>query len=230
MDRQGYELRDGEDREDTNGLHDEARERGSRFDIFPLVLSESRSFVYNKIIHELIAHETVFTDYNKACSDRCMECSDCARAIRAVTNALIHPDAMVWEVWSTGDTVDLTGILYITDVVVGCDAKAHYAFFDNDLWGKTDVIKSVIDWLFEDHPEWVALSRLTIEIPDFAFALAAHATRKLGFGGDNEYTTRKKSGKKSRTIPVEGVKRNALLWRDMYRDVLVLGLLNQRIN
>ncbi|KKK62441.1 hypothetical protein LCGC14_3004310, partial [marine sediment metagenome] len=25
-------------------------------------------------------------------------------------------------------------------------------------------------------------------------------------------------------------KRNALLWRDMYRDVLVLGLLNQRIN
>jgi hypothetical protein len=136
---------------------------------------------------------------------------------------------MVWEVWSTGESVDLVGILYITDVVVGCDAKAHYAFFDNDLWGKTDLIQSIIDWLFEDHPEWVALSRLTIEIPDFAFALAAHASKKLGFGGDNEYTARKKNGKKSRTIPVEGVKRKSLLWRDMHRDVLVLGLLNERV-
>ncbi|KKM07364.1 hypothetical protein LCGC14_1734690, partial [marine sediment metagenome] len=126
MDRQGHELRDGEDRNGSNGVHDEARgarfeprQHGSRFDIFPLVLADSRSFVYDKIIYELVAHETLFTDYNRACENRCMECKTCARAIRAVTNALIHPDAMVWEVWSMGDIVDLAGILYITDVVVG---------------------------------------------------------------------------------------------------------------
>jgi hypothetical protein len=203
MDRQGDELRNGEDHNGSEGL---PQREGVRFDIFPLVLAESRAYVYNKIITELVKHETLFTDYNKACEDRCMECATCARACRAVTNALIHPDAMVWEVWSTGKSVDLVGILYITDVVVGCD-----------------------DWLFEDHPEWVALSRLTIEIPDFAFALAAHASKKLGFGGDNEYTARKKNGKKSRTIPVEGVKRKSLLWRDTHRDVLVLGLLNERV-
>jgi hypothetical protein len=194
-----------------------------RFEVFPHV---PRGTVMAHIVDRLAQHETVFSDYNSMCDEKCYSCPRCQRALTTIAYTLTKPNTIVWEVWDP-DSVDLAGILYVTDVNLGCDAKAHYAFFDNDLWGKTSVVESVIDWLFHDHEGWPALNRLTIEIPDFAFALAAHASRKLGFGGDTTYQARKKNGKVSRTIPVEGVKRKALRWRNTDRDVLVLGRLNE---
>lgn len=82
----------------------------------------------------------------------------------------------------------------------------------------------MIAWAFEDHPEnnWRALQRITIEVPDFAFALARHASRKLGFGGPFEW----KLPKGGPVMQVEGVKPKSVLWRGERRDLLLLGLPN----
>ena len=132
---------------------------------------------------------------------------------------LANPYSRSWEVW--GSESNPVGLLYITNVIPGGDALAHYFFFDGDLRGKTALIEEMIGWVFADHPEdnWIALRRLTIEVPTYAFALARHASRYLSFGGAYTYA------QKGVHISVEGVRRNALLWRGAPRDILILGRL-----
>jgi hypothetical protein len=99
---------------------------------------------------------------------------------------------------------------------------AHYVFFDGDLRSKTKLLQRVLDWVFVDHPEvgWTGLQRLTLTIPDYAYALARHAQRYLGFSGPFTYKT---GGK---TIKVEGVKRHAINWRGEPRDLIIMGKTN----
>jgi hypothetical protein len=139
-----------------------------------------------------------------------------------VAKTLTAPDSIAWEVWDTsGEVPEVVGIIYVTDVVLGEDATGHYVFFDRDLRGKTGVLREVIEWLFSDHEEsgWVALRRLTIEVPEFAHALARHAQRKLGFGGPFN----------ADGIHVEGVKRKRIPWRGARKDLYILGLENSQV-
>lgn len=139
-----------------------------------------------------------------------------------IASILSRPDTMAFEVWQTSDgELDLAGIIYFTRVVSGSDAVGHYIFFDGTLGAdKTQLMRRTIAWAFEDHEElrWEALHRLTVEVPDYAFALAQHAQKRLGFGGPYEYEMKNKS------IGVEGVKREAIEWRGDRRDLLTLGL------
>jgi len=162
-------------------------------------------------MHELCRFDTVFTDYQKG-EDR----------LWAVANVLNQPRSRVWEVWryEDGDPIDVVGILLLTEIVVGTDAVAHFVFFDEDLRSKTQLMTEVLDWIFSDHNDWRALQRVTIQIPDFMFALVRYAQRYLGFSGP---FTHKIAGKSAR---VEGVKRNAVMWRGTPRDLLILGKLN----
>jgi hypothetical protein len=187
-----------------------------------------RQEVVSALISNLARFESIFSDYQKGCDDQCGECRPCLRAKLIITYMLSKPDTKAWEVWEVdGDTklpLDLVGILYLTEIHAGCDAIAHYIFFDERLKDKTKLIQEVINWTFTDHPEmsWRALHRLTVQIPTHAFALVRHAQRFLGFGGDFTY----KLGNKK--VEIEGVKREAIRWRGEDVDVLLLGLLNDR--
>ena len=187
----------------------------TKYIALPLALTEGRQAILIGILDKMIQFENMFTDYQK---------NDDTRRQAVVANFL-KPDAMTWEVWKTDDSalpVDLVGILHLSDVRLGQDAIAHYVFFDGDLRGKTQLILDVIDWVFTDHPEsgWVKLNRLTVMVPDMAFALARHARLYLGFGGPFEH----KIGHKS--VNLEGVKRNAITWRGEPHDLLIMGRLN----
>ena len=172
----------------------------------------ARADIISYIMRAMLKFETMFSDYQKEEETK----------LAAIASALTKPDSLTWEVWRAedGQVVDVVGILHLSEIRNGHDAVAHYVFFDGDLRGKTDLIEKVLDWAFTDHDDWPALQRLTIEIPDFAFALARHAQKKLGFGGPFKHRV---GGK---TVNVEGVKRGALMWRGEPRDLLIMGKLN----
>jgi hypothetical protein len=163
-------------------------------------------------MQELSKFDTIFTDYQRGDT-----------RLWAVANVLTKPNSMAWEVWRYENDipVDICGILYLTDITVGQDAVAHYVFFDGKLRSKTELMQRVLDWIFTDHEDWRALQRVTVQIPDFAFALARYAQKYLGFSGPFKH---KIAGK---TLKVEGVKRGAVLWRGKPRDLMILGKLNE---
>lgn len=188
----------------------------------------SRASILSELVRAVCGIESVFSDHQKGCKDSCYKdknitdmCRLCRNRMETVMASLLKPDSFIWEVWKEQE---LVGIIRFSDVRKGEDAKAHYVFTDADLRGKTGVMRSIIEWAFNDHEEtgWKALKRLTIEVPDFAYALARHASKKLGFGGPFTWTL--PSG--GPTVEVEGVKRGAVLWHGQPRDLLLLGLLN----
>lgn len=199
-------------------------------------LDGSRAAIVSEIMRRVCAVETVFGEGQEACEARCFVdkdvremCEACRARMALVANALLRPDTLVWEVWRhEGALPDLVGIIRFSSVRRGEDAVAHYVFFDGDLRGKTGVMRSVIEWAFTDHEEqgWAALRRLTVEIPDFAFALARHASRKLGFGGPFRF----KLPEGGPALQVEGVRPKGVRWRGERRDVLVLGLENPAVS
>ena len=142
------------------------------------------------IIRRCAAHESFFTDYIKGCEGECKGfCRDlsdkCEFAKTAVSAAVMKPDALNWEVWSKdddGEALDFVGILRLEKVLIGCDATAHYFFFDGKLKDKTSLLKAWKNWLFSEHGKWIPLHRITIEVPTHAFSLARHAHKHLGFG------------------------------------------------
>jgi hypothetical protein len=144
-------------------------------------------------------------------------CDACKRRLLIVSASLTQPDMRAWEIWTDGSEPALVGIALLSEIQPGIDATAHYIFFDRDLRGKTPILLSLIDWAFTDGPEWEALQHITIEIPFPAFALARHASRKLGFGGP--YTLNY-AGKR---LAVSGVKRNGTRWNGTPTDLLILG-------
>lgn len=180
------------------------------------------------ILRKCAAHESFFTDYIRGCGGECDGfCRDlspkCEYAKSAVSAAIMKPDALNWEVWSKDDhglALDFVGILRLEKVLIGCDATAHYFFFDGRLKDKTDLLKTWKDWVFSEHGKWLPLHRLTIEIPTHAFALARHAQKHLGFSGPYEY----KYGKT--TLNVEGVRELSVKWRGDWHDTLIMGVVH----
>jgi hypothetical protein len=195
----------------------------SKYLAIPLNPQPHRAQVISTIMRELVKLETVFTDYEKGCEQVCFACEKCTNAMLNVIAMLTHPQARAWEVWAheNADDPRIVGLLYLTGVVPGENAFAHYAFFDRKLVDKTELIEGMIQWAFEDHPEqgWRGLPRLSVEIPEHAFALATHANRKLQFGGD--FTV--KCGRAK--IRVEGVRRRSVRWRGRDENVLLMGRL-----
>lgn len=188
--------------------------------------TEGRQGVVSRIVRELACFETLFTDYERACVPLCADvtrCEKCSHRLRLVSAKLADPKAMVWEVWRVSPDPDIVGIAYLTDVIPGGDAKAHYVFWDRDLIGKTALLEKMIKWCFTEHPNWIPLRRITVEAPTFGYAFIRHAVRKLGFGGDFKY---KLPGRKFTMIPVEGIKKSAIRWNGNDVDLVQLGRIN----
>jgi hypothetical protein len=187
---------------------------------------EGRQGVVSRIVREIAKFETLFTDYERACDPICadvMSCERCRKRLELVSARLADPRAIVWEVWRVTPDPDIVGIAYLTDVIPGGDAKAHYVFWDRDLIGKTQLLERMIQWCFTEHPNWIPLRRITVEAPTFGFAFIRHAVRKLGFGGEFKY---KLPGRKVTIIPVEGIKKSAIRWNGNDVDLVQLGRLN----
>lgn len=204
------------------------------YEVLPLKLAPERAEIVSGILRNIFAHETVFSDHQRGCGE-CGElpleemCPKCQAQMALIARTLTDSNARAWEVWEVGGEV--VGIIFFNDIVPGGDAIGHYIFFDEKLTDKTSVLKEVMSWAFEDHPEegWKALRRITIEIPDHASALVHHAYKRLGFGGDFRYVLRTKMFKGEEvktTVRVEGVKKGAVMWRGKLRDLLILGLRN----
>lgn len=195
------------------------------YEAMPLLDTAERAGIMEGLIRKTCGFETAFSDFQPTCEERCFEekplealCSLCSQRMHLVAIALAT--GLTWEIWRTDDAPELVGVVRISKIKPGEDAVGHYLFFDHDLRGKTAVLKELIQWVFTEHPGWQPLRRLTVEIPDFAFALARHASRKLGFGGPFPFVL------KGSKIKVEGVKEEAILWRGQPRSLLLLGLLN----
>ena len=132
----------------------------------------------------------------------------------------MKPDALNWEVWSKdefGKSLDFVGIIRLEKVLIGCDATAHYFFFDGKLKDKTSLLKAWKNWLFSEHGKWIPLHRITIEVPTHAFALARHAHKHLGFGGPYDYKYR------NAKLKIEGVRELSVRWRGDWHDTLIMG-------
>jgi RimJ/RimL family protein N-acetyltransferase len=163
-------------------------------------------------IHGIFMHaidkDSPLNGYVHGCPERCGECEQCRISKERVAALLTHPSSYVWEVWAEAP-VDLIGILVLSKVDPGRDATAVYTFFDGKLRDKTEVLQWWINWAFQA----LALQRLSIEIPSYAFAALRHA-KKLGFGGPFAF----------QEFPVEGIKRGALEYGDRQADLILMGM------
>lgn len=196
---------------------DIATERETRYVAFPFTPTPERFEVVSAIMRGVCEFDTVFNDYCKPCDSACGSCEACVVARATVAAMLAAPDTRTWEVWREGE---LVGVLYLTKIVPGVDAKAHYVFFDRKLVDKTELLREMIEWVFSDHSDWKALRRLTVEVPTFAYSVVRHAVRKLGFGGDFAWRAN------GRSLPIEGIRRGALKWRGADVSMLMLGRVN----
>lgn len=165
------------------------------------------------LLSRLAAHKHYFTDYTRGCSGECAGfCRNltpgCATVKQRIATALLAKNAILWEVWRK-DPVDFVGILRLSEVEPGCNAKAHYMFFDSRLKDKTPILRAWKDWAFSQ----LNLRRITVEVPANAFVLAKHAVKELGFGGDYTY----------KGLPVEGVMRGATVLDGKPLDIIILG-------
>ena len=192
------------------------------YELVPLLDRPERAEIISTIVKKACSFDTAFSDFQSVCDDRCPDskdfhefCNICK--LRAGVVALALRTGITWEVWNDSEVV---GIIRLSDIRPGLSATGHYLFFDRQLNSKTEVIQAAIDWAFAEHEGWAPLKRISVDIPDFAFALARHASKKLGFGGPFQFNLK---GKK---IPVEGVTQRGILWRGVERDLLHLGLLN----
>lgn len=180
--------------------------------------------VNSALVRAISRHETFFTDYSRVCEASCFryDCDLCASRLRTVSRHLVNADSIIWEVWSVEAVPRLCGIVYLTQVIPGCDAVAHYLFFDGNLRDKTTFLEAMIEWCFTEHPGWLPLRRLTITVPAYASALASHANRRLGFGGPFRY---RRLDKPTHFLKVEGAKEKTIRWRGEDHDLLILGRL-----
>ena len=86
---------------------------------------------------------------------------------------VLSPQTYWLEVW-TGET--LIGVLYMTHIQAGVDAKVHIVFFDRKLGEKAPICAMALRWA-----AWkFSLHRFSIEMPEIYFATSRLA-KKLGF-------------------------------------------------
>ncbi len=202
------------------------------YEVLPLILTPERAEIVSTLLRRVASHDTIFARAD--CDARCLPndltlpelCEACRARMRTIAAILGDARTRAWEVWDA--EANLVGVVYISEILPGIDAKGHYVFWDSaNLKSKTPALREIIRWIFEDHEEvgWRALARLTIEIPAPFVFLARHASKALGFGGAYRYTI----PGKSEFSRVEGVKRRAVEWRGELVDLLILGLERDRV-
>ena len=204
------------------------------FDLSSVEALAHSSWKNTIILGRIAAHSTFFTDYTRGCDGECGNfCTNlsprCAAVKQATAAVLMKPDSIAWEVWTkerTGEAVDFVGILRLDRIILGCDAVAHYFFFDRKLRDKGPLIEAWHNWGFSDSEEWQGLHRATLEIPSHSHILARHAQKRIGFGGPYTYRPPSNGTSRVRPIAVEGVRKDAIRYNDAWHDLIIMGKVN----
>lgn len=101
---------------------------------------------------------------------------------------------------------DFLGAFYLTEIVPGEDALAHYVFFDRKLRGRKDLVQKMMEYVFKKYQ----FHRLSAEIPNYASAGARHFIQDCGFA-------------------YEGKKRKAAEYKGDRFDVNLYGILRNEV-
>jgi RimJ/RimL family protein N-acetyltransferase len=101
---------------------------------------------------------------------------------------------------------DFVGVLYLTDIDVGTDARVHYVFFDGRHKGRLDLIRGMLAYVMTRYN----FHRLTAEAPLFYKPSALIFAEQIGF-------------------IKEGRKRLARRFDNKWFDVNVYGLLQEEV-
>ena len=180
------------------------------FELRPLRVQSIEDILKLHAVYQAaIGKDNPLNAYSHGCPEGCGECDLCLASKARIAQLLTHPASYTWEVWANDPHLDLVGILVLSRVDPGRDATAAYTFFDGKLRDKTEVLQWWINWAFKT----LALQRLSIEIPSYAFAALRHA-KKLGFGGPFAF----------QEFSIEGIKRSALEYGDRQADLILMGM------
>jgi len=110
----------------------------------------------------------------------------------------IEPTGLFWVV------DDFVGMFYMTHIIPGEQADAHYSFFDRRHKGRLRLVKEMLKYAFR-HYEFV---RINVWIPVYATEQAFKFVSELGFKD-------------------EGKKRKAARYKGKHFDVVLFGLLRE---
>ena len=172
------------------------------YEAIPMTLTPERADITSYMLQQLINFDSLFNDYTPGCEDRCGLCQRCMQRKLIISHNLISPRAAVWEVWRDDN---FCGILWLSDVVPGHDARGEFTFWDRRLQGKRQLLEN---WIQDVVFGTLNLHRLTVEIPDYMHALGRYLERYLGF-------------------EMEGRKKEAMKREGRWRDVLIFGRLSE---
>lgn len=109
----------------------------------------------------------------------------------------LHPTGLFW-------LVDDVGILYLTDIVPGYDATAHFVFWDRRFRGREELIREMVRYVFD----LLKLHRITVETPLHPPLLGF--IKRIGF-------------------VEEGHKRSSLFINGQWRDSIIFSLIEGEI-
>lgn len=72
---------------------------------------------------------------------------------------------------------DYVGMFYLTDIYPGVDAQCHYLFFDKKHYGREELAKEMLKYLFTTFK----FHRLSIELPNYASDSTRRFIQNVGF-------------------------------------------------
>jgi RimJ/RimL family protein N-acetyltransferase len=101
---------------------------------------------------------------------------------------------------------DFTGVLYMTDIIPGVDAKCHLSFFDRRSKGREELVRHMLRYAFDKYH----FKRLTVEIALYANPSFMRFVESIGF-------------------VKEGRRRFATLFNEKWYDVNCYGILNEEL-
>lgn len=131
--------------------------------VYPLVHTRDnlKKFYEKSKDLKTIFSKEFFGDFDKFCNTFFTKGSD---------NNLI-PQGLFWVV------DDFTGVFYVTDIYPEIDAQCHYLFFDKKHFGREDLAKEMLRYLFDTYK----FHRLSIELPNYASDSTRRFIQNIGF-------------------------------------------------
>ena len=121
--------------------------------------------------------------------------------VRQDTNGTPVINGLFWQVDEA-----MTGMYYMTDIIVGYDATVHFVFFDRILNGRKEMTMMMLRYLFEKYQ----FRRLSVEIPKYVIDGPKTFVKCIGF-------------------KPEGRKRKAAFYNGEWYDTSIYGILPEEI-
>lgn len=101
---------------------------------------------------------------------------------------------------------DFVGMFYVTDIYPEIDAQCHYLFFDKKHYGREELTKGMLQYLFDTYK----FHRLSVELPNYASPSTRRFIMNIGFA-------------------YEGKKRQSNILNNVWYDTNFYGLLKSDI-